>query len=155
MTIADMTLDKLMEAPVTDELIREVSKRVWETQGNCAHRGKSHEIRGMFVDSIVCDECNDIIDARRVPAITRPENFWPLKTAYVIELDIFEWMGSDIACYRAHPAGDDSDPVYHGEPGLAVAFAFLKIKENEAINALDLPDAEDVLKMRGKLENKQ
>jgi hypothetical protein len=156
------TIDELMSAPVTDELIREVSKRVWEAMGNCAHRkivAVGCKVKDCNGSRYYCPECKpenkhaaticDQADTRAglreiervygIPDITKPENFWPLVEECELEIgpdyaivdDKYGISTTRTKAWWWAKQLDGDIGAQHKLPGLAVAFAYLKTKEQE------------------------
>jgi hypothetical protein len=180
-----MNLDKLIKAAQnsTPEIIEEINRRMYEIlcPEECYHsyefiedqeygdgcwpgdRTYSHT---MAVHK--CTRCGDKFDKLvhgsggghnkryiELPDYTEPEKFWPLLWEIWPKCKVERFWDFD---------GEAVDDLLiasrHFEiikpPGIAVCLAYLKIKGNEAlVNELDLPDAEDVLKMRGKIKEQE
>lgn len=152
-------LKALIAEPDTPELIQEVSRRVYEAQGECAHRN-SHKGPCGCAEHGTCDVwymyCPDCEETNSIafepfgdiPDVTRPEVFWPLVEKHKLCLipDGNKWYVTDnlfdVEKYESlEEIGkrifNDTDAmpkpnaveVVHEEPGIAVGIAVLTIKE--------------------------
>jgi hypothetical protein len=88
-------------------------------------------------------------DDNYLPDITDPRVFWPLveelrKKGWTVTFATGIYFLSDDRAAKSHN-------FYGHETGIAVGLAYLKIKEASELD-IDLPTAEDVLKMRGKIK---
>lgn len=153
-----MTLDELIKqaGSPTPEFLRELNKAVWEAQKNHHHGLRS----GPSSSTFYCVYCG----VNPIPDYAKPENFWPLFMELVgpIYRGIVVGTRDGERIQFTFPGflktGDlkGYDWEILGYPGIAVCLAYLKVKESEAlINELDLPDAEDILKMRGKVKEQE
>lgn len=135
----NMILDELMAVPVTDELILEVSYRVWEAQeiellDPCD--GELIDYDGQYA---LCGRCGYTADwgeefehTQIPPDITRPENFWPLVEELLFDPEWAGlWGGKEGELGITLTIGDKEVEIINKVYGLTIAFAFLKIKELE------------------------
>lgn len=143
-----MNLDELIKAAQnsTPEIIKEISKKVCETTGNCWHVRNGRSVFNLNYHTYYCDDCKQYQTGIINLDYTKPENFVPL----VEETERIDYItrNRDHWVVSIIPRHGPILPVAHKQLGIAVCLAYLKIKENE----LDLPDAENVLKMRGKIK---
>lgn len=129
----NLTLDELIDMEVTQEVIDEASKRVWEAQ--------MREQGVLNVDEGTWDTLPSQV--KRALDVTKPENFWPLaekNDISIIRTSDQNGIKFFIAVYRWQVWDNERRDIWNTEttfdvrhvaPGLAVAFAFLKIKEGE------------------------
>lgn len=149
----DMTFEQLVAAPVTDELIREAGKRVWEAQGNCAHRETTEDIGSYGMAMVRCAGCNSFTHkhhplALDIPDITKPEVWGPIllilltkpHCACISKADGPKGDGKYWVDLTGDPDdleelentldaiidGNCSDLIMHEDLGLAIGFAFLR-----------------------------
>ena len=132
------TLGELMDMPVTDELKREVSKRVVAAQGENPCDRPCHPCDEQQAESDdKCVKCGKPMYTHRpIPDYTRPENFWPLLWKMYRQKKRPVQSGSGVDdCMVIRWLNDKNneieDFVTHPDPGLAVEFAYLKMEESE------------------------
>jgi hypothetical protein len=143
MNYAEIILDELEDGAqreVTPELIEELSKRVWEAQGNCAHRSEITWERNDGEMFLRCEN-KECLTLKDVPDITDPAVWGPLFCSNDKLLNIRKehvnghWSLKDVIRYQItyqNPHDGSRWTIKHEDPGVAVGLAILKIKEMES-----------------------
>lgn len=136
-------LTTLQQQPIDDQ-IREVSRLVWEEQGNnSCDKPESPYDAQQTEGTDNCVNCGKTLDTHKpIPDITDPAVFWPLLWEIGTRKDRDFWFSCGFHADREQFYVDvlltpDTQPrefcYHHKIPGLAVGYAYLKIKEQENV----------------------